>query len=136
MGTWAHEPLANDTALDWAIDLKAVDDLSLVEDTLADALAEEDGVVDATLGEEVLAACEVIARLRGRWGRRDAYSRDIDAWVEKHPQPVPAGLLKRAAKAIDVVLGDDSELRELWYEGTGGDDWAAAVGDLRRRVVG
>ena len=137
MGTWGHETFANDTSIDWTHGLDQVDDLALVEDAI-DAVLEldEDEILDADLGCDALAACEVIARLKGNWGRRDAYSEAADRWVEAHPQPVPSRLVRRAGKATNRVLGDQSELRDLWDEGAGGGDWRAAVEDLRRRVEG
>jgi hypothetical protein len=134
MGVWGHEPFANDAAADWAHDLTAYDDLALVEGTLDAALSDADEYVDLDLGCEALAACEVVARLRGNWGRRDAYSEPADRWVEEHPLTVPSRVLRRAIKTLDRLLGDASELRELWDEGTAGDDWRAVVLDLRRRV--
>lgn len=134
MGIWGHEPFANDVAADWAHDLTAYDDLALVEGTLDAALADEEAYVDLDLGCEAQAACEVVARLKGHWGRRDAYSEPADRWVESHPTSVPPRLVRRALKVIDRLLGEASELRELWEEGAAGDDWTAVVLDLRRRV--
>lgn len=137
MGTWGHESFANDTSIDWTYGLEGVLDLSLVEEAVDAVLRDgEDDVLDADLACDVLAACEVMARLKGNWGRRDAYSATADRWVEAHPQPVPSKLAARAGRALDRVLGDESELRDLWDEGAGGDDWRAAVADLRRRVEG
>ena len=47
---------------------------------------------------------------------------------------VPPSLQKRASAAIDRILGDESELRDLWEEGSEGAAWRAAVEDLRRRI--
>jgi predicted secreted protein len=53
--------------------------------------------------------------------------------VTAHPSTPPPALLKRALSAIDRILGDESDLRELWDESSG-DDWRKAMDDLRRRV--
>ena len=119
MGAWGHESFANDHACDWVLALRDEADLSLVEETIDELLADEDEFVDAGLGAEVIAACETLARLKGRWGHRSGASEPVDQWVEQHPQSVPSRLLKRAIKAIDRILGDNSELRELWQEGAG-----------------
>ena len=137
MGTWGHETFANDAAIDWTYELEQVGDLSLVEAAIDAVLEEgEDDVLDADLACDALAACEVIARLKGNWGRRDAYSEAADRWVEAHPQPVPSRLVRRAGRAINLILGDQSELRDLWDEAAGGGDWRAAVEDLRKRMEG
>jgi len=133
MGAWGHEAFANDLAIDWTYDLEGSAGLDLVCDAL-DAVFEEDDYVDAGIACEALAACEVIARLKGNWGRRDSYSETADRWVEQHSQKVPGRVVRRALKAIDRILDEDSELRELWQEGDAGDDWKMSVLDLRRRV--
>ncbi len=134
MGAWGHETFANDAALDWCGDLETAQDLSFVEETLSAVIEDDDNFLDSDLACEALAACEVIARLKGNWGRRDTYSAKVDRWVEAHPQPVPARLVRRATKAIDRIIDEDSELRELWYEGNAGEDWMLCVTDLRSRV--
>jgi hypothetical protein len=133
MGAWGHRAFDNDTANDWAYDLREADDLSLVES----ALAELEGVGDEYLDQDVacnaLAACEVLARLRGNHGYENSYTKKVDEWVKAHPLMPPSSLLARAAAAIDRILGDDSELRELWDE-TGDTDWHDGVRELRQRV--
>ena len=92
-----------------------------------------DEYVDQDVACNALAACEVLARLRGNHGYENAYTKKVDAWVSAHPSTPPPALLKRALSVIDRILGDGSELRELWEE-SGGDDWRKAMDDLRRRV--
>ena len=58
-------------------------------------------------------ACEVLARLQGRWGLRNAYRQDLDAWVLSHPIQPSADLIRKAALAIDRILAEQSELAEL-----------------------
>lgn len=135
MGAWGHEPFANDDAADFVGDLEATHDLHWVAETIDVLLEESDDYVPMDLAAAALAACEVVARMKGNWGRRDAASERVDRWVEAHPQKVPSRLVKRAVKAIDRILDDDSELRELWYEGAAGDAWKESVADLRRRVL-
>jgi hypothetical protein len=135
MGAWGHRAFDNDQACDWLCDLEKVDDLSLIEAALA-AVGEikPDGEVGQDLACNALGACEVLARLSGRPGYNDTSTRSIDEWVGAHPlKPAPA-LLNRAVTAIDRILGDRSELRELWDEGKEPDRWYAAVKDLRSRL--
>ena len=79
------------------------------------------------------AACEVVARLQGRWGVRDAYSKAVDDWVVAHPQMPGRHIVIDALEVIDRIAGASSELAELWK---GQDVWAKAVADLRARVAG
>ncbi len=134
MGVWGHECFANDFAADFVTALLDTDDLSLPQEALDLLLNESDDYVAMDLASEALAACEVIARLKGAPGRTDATTEAVDSWVLAHPQKVPSRIVRRAIKAIDRILDDDSELRELWEEGAAGDAWKASVLDLRRRL--
>jgi hypothetical protein len=136
MGAWGTAAFDNDSACDWAYNLEEVDDLSVVEAAIDAALAEEEHL-DADLGCEALAACEVLARLGGRWGKRTAHTEAADQWVERHAGlGVPADLRRRAGRVIDRVLADGSELRGVWDESDDAAGWRASVEDLRRRVEG
>jgi hypothetical protein len=135
MGTWGFDTFDNDTAGDWAYGLEGVADLSSVRDTLERVLAAGDEYLEVDDACEGLAACEVVARLKGHWGARNAYTEIVDAWVEGHEMAPPADLVDQAAAVIDRVLAADSELRELWEEEDAA-EWLAAVVDLRSRVVG
>lgn len=133
MGTWAAHTFGNDTACDWTYGLEEVDDLSLVRQAIAAVLEAEDDSLDAYLAREGLAACEVIARLKGNWGLRNAYSESLDQWVETHKINPSEDLVQSALAVIDRVLGQSSELRELWEEDDAS-EWRLAVDNLRERV--
>lgn len=134
MGAWGVLAFDNDDANDWAYGLDEVSDLSLVEDALG-AVGEAVDYLEAPEACEALAACEVLARLKGNFGYQNAYTAKVDQWVKQHPvRPTPQ-LLAQASMAIDRILADGSELRELWEEDDSS-EWVGAVEDLRRRVMG
>jgi hypothetical protein len=134
MGAWGHLPFDNDTTNDWAYGLEDVDDLSLIE--AAFTALEEMGsdYLDQDIACDALGACEVLARLLGRPGYSNAYTEKVDQWVAAHKIKPSAALLTQASAAIDRILGEDSELRELWEQGDEADAWRAAITDLRERV--
>jgi hypothetical protein len=134
MGAWGELAFGNDTANDWAYGLDDVDDLSLVESAFDELEEVGDEYLDQDLACNALAACEVVARLRGNPGYKNAYTEKVDEWVAGHKLNPSASLLKRASAAIDRILGESSELRELWGEDDIGAKWRAAVEDLRRRM--
>jgi hypothetical protein len=133
MGAWACDSFGNDDACDWTFGLKKVNDLSLVEATIDAVLDAE--YVEAPTASEGLAAIEVIARLQGNGGERNSYSEPVDQWVEKHKIQVPAALAKKAHLAIEQILSDKSELKELWKESNEYNEWLASVGELKMRVA-
>ncbi|WP_010586847.1 DUF4259 domain-containing protein [Schlesneria paludicola] len=133
MGTWSVDSFGNDVACDWAYSLEDVDDLSLIRQTLETVLNGSDDYLDADVACEGLAACEVIARLKGNWGVRDPYTETIDNWVASHKVKPPENLIQIALTVIERVLAPQSELLELWEEGDAS-EWHVAVNDLRERV--
>jgi hypothetical protein len=136
MGAWGERAFDNDTANDWAYGLDDVDDHSLVESAF-DGLEEVgNDYLDQDVACNALAACEVIARLRGNPGYKNAFTEKVDEWVAAHKLNPSTVLVARGRAAIDRILGEDSELRELWEESDGGEKWRASVEDLRRRTGG
>jgi hypothetical protein len=135
MGAWGTGTFDNDTACDWAGDLEGAEDLSPVEAAIKQVVETGDDYLDSDVACEALAACEVVARLKGNWGRRDAYTETVDAWVQAHPGQPSQELITHALTAIDRVLKSPSELLELWQE-TDNDSWSEEVRDLRSRVAG
>ncbi|MEZ5427262.1 MAG: DUF4259 domain-containing protein [Pyrinomonadaceae bacterium] len=133
MGTWGTGIFDNDMACDWTYDLEDAEDLSLIKETI-DAVFEED-YIDSDIASEALAAIEALARLKGRWGERNAYTETLDEWVEGHRELViPESLPERSVRAIDAILGGESELKELWGESEEFEEWGQNVRELRNRI--
>lgn len=133
MGAWGILAFDNDDANDWAFGLDDVSDLSLVE-TAFEVVEDTDDYLEAPEASNALAACEVLARLQGRPGYKNAYTEKVDEWVAAHPLKPSAALLARANAVIDRILGDKSELRELWDDSPEDDKWLASVEELRQRL--
>jgi hypothetical protein len=133
MGAWGVLAFDNDEACDWASGLNRVKDLSLVSRAFATVGNSDNERIRAHDACDALAACEVLARLKGNPGYKNPYTEDVDVWVAAHSVSPPAPLLARADAVIDRILGENSELAELWDEGDG-TEWRAAVDDLRRRL--
>lgn len=133
MGAWDVDTFDNDTACDWAYELQQATDLSCVPDALNTVLETGDEYLDSDDACRALAACGVVARLKGNWGKCDSYTETVDKWVESHPQMPSEDLVKVALTVIDRVRTPPSELLDLWEEGDAA-EWHAAVDDLRQRL--
>jgi hypothetical protein len=134
MGAWGELAFDNDSANDWAYGLDEIDDLSLVESAF-DELEEVGGeYLDQDIACNALAACEVLARLQGNPGYKNAYTEKVDQWVAAHKLRPTSELLKRASAAIDRIIADNSELRDLWDETDDAEKWRTALADLRLRL--
>jgi hypothetical protein len=135
MGAWSEDTFGNDTACDWVGDFMRSPGLEAVSKAIQAVLAAEDDL-DSDEACECLAACEVIARLQGRWGLRNSYSEELDKWVEENPIVVPDALKEAAEAAIERILAPNSELPELWDDGGRNETWHDAINDLRHRIKG
>ena len=138
MGVWSEQSFGNDDASDWKEDFLENAGLPFVDSTLEEATVE--GYLDVDVGCRVIAACEVLARLAGRFGLRDSYSERLDEWVLEHSDAtVPPALVQRAVAALDRITGPNSELADLWASPLDSADsgrWRIAVANLRQRVLG
>lgn len=133
MGAWSADTFGNDTACSWSYGLEKVDDLRLVCETLERILSVGGDYLDSEVACECLAACEVIARLKGNWGVRDAYTETVDKWVESHKIKPSEDLVQEGLVVIDRILTPPSELLELWEE-SDATEWRSAVEELRNRL--
>ena len=133
MGAWGELAFDNDRANDWAYDLEEAGDLAPVVAALTEVESVGSGYLEVDASSAALAACEALARLQGRPAYTNAYTEKVDRWVAAHPQAVPPALINRGSSAIDRILGQNSELRELWEESDTA-AWLAGVADLRSRL--
>jgi hypothetical protein len=137
MGTWATGAFGNDFALDWAQDLQESKDLFFIEDTLNNVLSADSAhYLEAPFGAEGLAAIEVLARLYGKPGEQDEDSAEVDAWVAEVSKKAKrrSDLIDKSLRAIEHILSERSELRELWQDSDEYDNWRASVDDLKARI--
>ena len=132
MGVWGTGAFENDAACDWSADLADARDHSYITDTLSSAQDVDDDELDLELGCTAVAACEVLARLQGRHGRKDPISDLVDEWVRSHPGRPSLSVIKLATNVLDRVAAG-SELSLLWR---GDSAWLSQVKELRRRVSG
>ncbi|GJJ04235.1 hypothetical protein RugamoR64_47730 [Duganella rhizosphaerae] len=137
MATWAVGAFGNDYAQDWAEDLGQISNLEAVENTLDMALENPGETLEAPFAAEALVAIEVLARLQGKGGGRSEDSAAVDAWVDarKPKARVRTDLAEKAGRAIERILSEQSELRELWADSEHYADWRAAVEELRGRIA-
>lgn len=133
MGVWGTGNFDNDTALDWVFELEETDDLSLIEQIIEVAYAQD--YIDSDIASEALVAIEALARLKGNFGVKNEYAEDLDNWVEEHKLVVPDALIEKSKKVLERIISNQSELCELWEETDNFDDWLKEVNDLKMRLV-
>ncbi|KAA6430575.1 DUF4259 domain-containing protein [Agrococcus sediminis] len=124
MGTWGSGPFENDEAADWVYELEDAEDVeALLLETFASTTAA--GADAAEASRAVGAAAWLLSGLPGE-------SRPDIEW-QGSPPALTEELRTAARAALDAVLADDSEWRELWEE-AGDDDAVEEVARLRALV--
>lgn len=134
MGAWGSGTFDNDSAADFAHEFEDLDrdeGIALITDAIASVFDEEE-YLDSDIAVDALVACEALARLGGQGGEQSPYSETLDTWVAQHPGPPTREQVEQGLAAIDRILGEQSELPELWE---GAPEWIAAMADLRKRVA-
>ena len=131
MGSWGTGPFHNDDAADFAADLDDLDGpgrAAAIHDALSEA-AEENVYLDASVGAIAIAAAALVATPRPGGDPVDP------TYGPKQPVPtLPGNLDTLAIQALDRVLADGSELREVWDESDERQSWLDEIEDLRRTL--
>lgn len=76
----------------------------------------------------------MLAQLRGGATEPGELPESVTDWLaRKPPQPTPA-LLDKARRAAQRIVGDDSELAELWDDSDSSEAWRSSMSALERAV--
>jgi hypothetical protein len=132
MGAWGTGSFDNDSAADWTYALEESSDLSVIESAINAVF--EDDYIDSDIGSEALAAIDTLARVKGHFGKKDSYTESVDKWVSKNSIEPSKELIEKAVKAAKAILGEESELNELWGETEDLDAWKSEVEAVIKRV--
>ena len=131
MGSWGFGTFENDDAADWAADLAEMGEDALIDEALERVLEAESDYIEAPDASCALAAAEVVAALHGRPGH--GLPDELRSWIEG--KPTPEGTVVQKARKAVAAIKKGSELRDIWEESDGLDDWQPIVDDLERRLA-
>lgn len=134
MGAWGIGAFDNDAASDFVAALTKTTDLSVLETTFNHILEIGADYLESPDAEEALAAAEVVARLCGKCGEKNAYTAKIDEWVSQCKVAPDATLIKNAHDSILRVMEEPSELLELWGESEDFEAWKKNLEQLLTRL--
>jgi len=134
LGAWGVGTFENDTACDYAAEVADGKDLSRIEATLDAVLAAGATHLEAPDAEEALAAADIIARLGGRFGQRDAYTATIDEWITRIKLQPSKQLVEKARGSIARIMKEPSEIVDLWRDSDEFEMWKSSVEDLTARL--
>ena len=129
MGAWGTGSFENDDARDWVADLGTVTPDALTK--IFVRAADDPAYLEAPDASKTVAAAEVVAALNGS-PAAGAPAAILD-WTQKHQQANSPELKALAVRALDRVRRN-SEVKDLWMEADGLNDWIAALKDLQARL--
>jgi hypothetical protein len=100
--------------------------------------AAQQDYLEAPESGAVVAAAEVVAALAAAARDETASSttpRQISDWMSKNTTALPPDLVDLARRAVERVR-TNSELKDLWLEAEGLNEWSAALRGLEARLGG
>jgi len=134
MGAWGKGAFDNDSAIDWLhLGLLETGNLEFLHGSLFPP--EVDGeYLEVDGGEQIIAAAEIIHALKH--GPRVDLPEEAHQWVTQHKGLDVTAIVPDAVASLNRVLGEASEIGELWGETDEGDEWRADVEALRDSLAG
>lgn len=135
MGAWGSGSFENDDAADFLSDLMDGKDLAPVRDVLQTVL-KVGGYLEAQDASQAIAAAEVLAAAAGRPTVAAQRKSKLCEWLARYQPPVDPRLLANAVQALDRIVGEGSELKELWEDAGTASEWIEAVETVRSKLEG
>ena len=131
MGAWGTGSFENDEAKDWVagLDKIATEELTRILVRAAD----DPEYLEAPAAYVAIAAGEVVAAL----GRAPAEGVPvaIAEWARKHSEALTPELKALAIRTLERVR-TNSEVKDLWMQADGLNDWIVAIRELQGRLGG
>ena len=134
MGAWGVGVFENDTACDYAAEIAETTSTARLESTLDRILVVGESSPESPECEEALAAAEIVARLKGNFGDRTAYTEEIDKWVERVKLKPSDSLVEKARRTVTRIAAGTSELHDLWSESGELESWKSSLQGLLQRL--
>ena len=126
---WGTGSFENDDAAAWVANLKMLAPGELTKILLH--AADDPDYLEAPAARVAVAAAEVVAALNG--SPPESAPSPFSEWTRQNPQALTPELKAVAIRALDRVRRN-SELKDLWLEADGLNDWTVAVRDLQARL--
>lgn len=133
MGAWGVNSFENDSALDFIADIEEQGSALFLEQIDFVAKYPEEDFLEAPDAEQVLVALEIIAVVQGNPSKN--IPEGLSTWIEKNgPKEVGDTTIELSHKALDRVLSNNSELKELWEDSDEYSLWEKNLKDLKERI--
>jgi hypothetical protein len=129
MAGWGTGSFENEDAQTWLGQLKSLG-LEDLKQILVHA-ADQSDYLEAPDASIVIAAAEVLAAMKG--APSEKLPREIADWTSQTKAVSSPDLNELAVRAVEKVRRN-SELKDLWLEAEGLNEWAAGLQNLKERL--
>jgi hypothetical protein len=130
MAGWGTGSFENEDATGWLAELSTVSPDELTQ--ILFHAADDPGYLEAPAASVAVAAAEVVAVLKGSSGA-GVLPPAVAEWTKNNTTALTPEVKALAIRALERVR-KNSELRDLWLEAEGLNDWTTALQDLRNRL--
>lgn len=133
MSIWGYKIFENDDAKDCLYEMMESDIREYMNESFE--LASDSDYLEIESCYRIIVAAAVIDISLNKTKYDDIDIKEFETWVDEIGEVELESLIIPAAKGLDSVLGDDSELKELWEEDvTQYDNWVDTISDLLARL--
>lgn len=126
MAAWGTKTFEEDTANDWIQELIDSED---PREFLVESLSIDPGFIEADQAAAILAAGETLIALLDE--PRVGVPGELVDWVGDNECEDVSDLPEIAVTSVAKVLGDESELRDIWSESEEFEEWQENVEQMR-----
>lgn len=135
MGAWGHGPFEDDAALDFVWDIEGSDNPKGVIIDALDRAVEANYLESDEGSAAIVSAAYVDSVVNGTKYTTPEMSEpyEVDTFPSRFPELDLSDLRTTAVKALEKVIGGDSELRELWDE-SGEPAWQQGIQEMLGRL--
>jgi hypothetical protein len=130
MAGWGTGSVENEDAAGWLTELSTISPDELTQ--ILFHAADDPGYLEAPAASVAVAAAEVVAALSGSPALGNVPPAVLE-WTKNNQTVLTPELKALAIRALERVR-KNSELRDLWLEADGLNDWTAALQDLQSRL--
>jgi hypothetical protein len=130
MAAWGAGTFDNEDAQLWLPQLAQLTDNDL---TTILSRSDSDDYLEAGESAVMIAAAEAVSAWHG--APCESPPAAILQWAQRHTTAPPLDVTALAARAVQKVR-TNSELKDLWLEADGLNEWSAALRDLETRLAG
>lgn len=135
MGAWGHGPFEDDGALDFVWDIEEAEN---PKETIIEALdhaVESDYLETDEASAAIVSAAYIDSAINGtkytKPGMSEAY--EADTFSTRFPEVDLSDLKSKAVAALEKVIGEGSELKELWEE-SDEPAWQQGIEEMIKRL--